>query len=77
MTLIGLFFEKTDALLYYPRPRGWFYSSRIINEDLFLNSNGLVNVLAIRAETSSVWEKGQLRIPKVKQMRFAKRNRFL
>ena len=51
------FFEKTDVLLNYPRPRGWFYSSRIINEDLLLNSNGLVNVLAIRAETSSVWEK--------------------
>jgi len=57
LTLIGLFFEKTDALLYYPRPRGWCYSSRIINEDLLLSSNSLVNVLAIRAETSSVWEK--------------------
>ena len=57
LTLIGLFFEKTDALLNYPRPRGWFYSSRIINEDLLLSSNSLVNVLAIRAETSSVWEK--------------------
>ena len=56
LTLIDLF-EKTDALLNYPRPRGWFYSSRIIDEDLLLSSNGLVNVLAIRAETSSVWEK--------------------
>ncbi len=51
------FFEKTDVLSNYPRPKGWSYSSRIINEDLILNSKGIVNVLAIQSEPSSVWEK--------------------
>ena len=51
------FFEKTDVLSHYLRPKGWSYSSRIINEDLVLKSKGIVNVLAIRSEPSSVWEK--------------------
>ena len=51
------FFEKDDVLLNYPRPKGWSYSSRIINEDLILNSKGIVDVLAIRSDPSSVWEK--------------------
>ena len=51
------FFEKTDVLSNYPHPKGWSYSSRIINEDLILNPNGIANVLAIQSETSSVWEK--------------------
>ena len=51
------FFEKTDVLSNYPHPKGWSYSSRIINEDLILNSKGIVNVLAIQSEPSSVWEK--------------------
>ncbi|MEC7735460.1 MAG: hypothetical protein VX847_04930 [Pseudomonadota bacterium] len=52
-----MFFEKDDVLLNYPRPKGWSYSSRIINEDLILNSKGIVDVLAIRSDPSSVWEK--------------------
>lgn len=51
------FFEKDDVLLNYPRPKGWSYSSRIIDEDLILNSKGIVDVLAIRSDPSSVWEK--------------------
>ncbi len=51
------FFEKTDVLSNYLRPKGWSYSSRIIDEDLILNSKGVANVLAIRSESSSVWEK--------------------
>ena len=51
------FFEKIDVLSNYPHPEGWSYSSRILNEDLILNPNGIANVLAIQSETSSVWEK--------------------
>ena len=51
------FFENPDVLSNYPRPKDWSYSSRIINEDLVLKSKGIVNVLAIRSEPSSVWEK--------------------
>ena len=51
------FFEKADVLSNYPYPNGWTYSSRIINEDLVLNSKGTVDVFAIRSEPSSVWEK--------------------
>ena len=47
-------FEQFEAL---KPPRGWVYSSRIINENLELNSNGIAEVLAIRAKPSSVWEK--------------------
>ena len=51
------FFEKIDVLSNYPHPKGWSYLSRILNEDLILNSNGIANVLAIQSKTSSVWEK--------------------
>ena len=51
------FFEKDDVLSNYPHPKGWLYSSRIIDEDLILNSKGVVDVLAIRSDPSSVWEK--------------------
>ena len=51
------FFEKIDVLSNYPHPKGWSYLSRILNEDLILNPNGIANVLAIQSETSSVWEK--------------------
>jgi len=51
------FFEKDDILSNYPHPKGWSYSSRIINKDLILNSKGIVDVLAIRSDPSSVWEK--------------------
>ena len=51
------FFEKIDILSNYPHPKGWSYLSRILEEDLILNSKGIANVLAIQSETSSVWEK--------------------
>ena len=50
-------FDRPDAMSHYPRPWGWSYSSRIIEEDLELKSEGVVTVLAIRAKTSSVWER--------------------
>ncbi len=51
------FFEKIDVLSNYPHPKGWLYLSRILNEDLILNPNGIASVIAIQSETSSVWEK--------------------
>ena len=51
------YFQNINAMTDYPYPRGWVYSSRIINEDLELNSNGIATVLAIRTKPSSVWEK--------------------
>ena len=50
--LIGMLgiFEKTDAMSHYPHPKGWTYSSRVLSEDLELNSEGVVNVLAIRSK---------------------------
>lgn len=50
------YFEKADIMADYPYPRRWTYSSRIINEDLELNSDGIATVIAIRSKTSSVWE---------------------
>jgi hypothetical protein len=55
------FFEKNDVLSNYPHPKGWSYSSRILNEDLILNSKGIANVLAIQSKISSVWEKRTIR----------------
>jgi hypothetical protein len=50
-----------DAMSHYPHPKGWTYSysSRVLSEDLELNSEGVVNVLAIRSKISSVWEKAR------------------
>ena len=61
--LIGMLgiFEKTDAMSHYPHPKGWTYSSRVLSEDLELNSEGVVNMLAIRSKISSVWEKRGIR----------------
>ena len=49
-------FEDADALMDYPRPAGWTYSTRILDEDLVMESSGVVSILAIRAETASTWE---------------------
>ncbi len=49
-------FEDADALVDYPRPAGWTYSTRILDEDLVMESSGVVSILSIRAETASTWE---------------------
>ena len=51
------YFKNINAMSNYTYTRGWVYSSRILNEDLELNSNGIATVLAIRIKPSSVWEK--------------------
>ncbi|MDG2305668.1 MAG: hypothetical protein P8R42_13700 [Candidatus Binatia bacterium] len=49
-------FQDADALMGYPRPTGWTYSTRILDEDLRMNPGGVATVLAIRAEVDSTWE---------------------
>ena len=49
-------FEDADALVDYPRPAGWTYSTRILDQDLMMESNGVVSVLSIRGEAASTWE---------------------
>ena len=53
-------FQSEDALAYLTPPTGYTYSTRILEEDLALDSNnhdGVVTVLAIRSELNSTWEK--------------------
>jgi len=47
------YFENTDAISHHPHPKDWTYSSQV-RENLELNSEGVVNVLAIRSKISSV-----------------------
>lgn len=50
-------FDDADALVDYPRPAGWTYSTRILDEDLVMESSGVVSILSIRAEAAaSTWE---------------------
>jgi len=48
-------FEAADALVNYPTPEGWTYSTRIADEELIMESNDVATVLAIRGDISSVW----------------------
>ena len=53
-------FQPADALDYFTAPTGWTYSTRILDEELVLdsaNSGGVVSVLAIRGAMDSAWEK--------------------
>ena len=53
-------FQSEDALSYFTEPAGWTYSTRVLEEDLELDSDnfdGIVTVLAIRGPINSTWEK--------------------
>ena len=53
-------YQSEDALAYLTPPTGWTYSTRVLDEDLELDSNnsdGMVTVLAIRGPIHSTWEK--------------------
>ena len=50
-------FEAADALAGYPLPEGWTYSTRIVDEQLVVESDDVATVLSILAETSSVWQR--------------------
>ena len=49
-------FEAADALEAYPAPEDWTYSTRILDEELVMESNDVATVLAITGEVSSVWQ---------------------
>ena len=53
-------FQDPTVLNYFVAPEGWTYSTRILDEQLTLdsdNSDGVVTVLAVRGEINSTWEK--------------------
>jgi hypothetical protein len=53
-------FQNADSMAYLTPPEGWTYSTRILDEELALdsdNSDGVVSVLAIRGDLNSTWEK--------------------
>ena len=53
-------FQDADSMAYLTAPEGWTYSTRILDEELALdsdNSDGVVSVLAIRDGVNSTWEK--------------------
>ena len=49
-------FEAAEALIDYPTPEGWTYSTRIVDEELVMDSDGVTTVLSIGGDTSSVWQ---------------------
>lgn len=49
-------FDVADALADHPVPEGWTYSTRVLDEDLVMESNGVATVLAITQEPHSVWQ---------------------
>lgn len=49
-------FQDADALVKDPRPEGWTYTTRILDNDLHMDPGGVATVLAIRAEVESTWE---------------------
>jgi len=50
-------FQDPNVLGDFPRPEGWVYSTRIIDEELALDSINNTTVLAIRTNHVSTWEK--------------------
>ena len=50
-------FQSPIALDGYPMPDGWTYTTRIVEETLMMDSNGLAVVLSIRSDISSTWQK--------------------
>jgi len=50
-------FEAADALADYPVPEGWTYSTRVLEEELVMATEGVTTVLAIRGDVSSVWQR--------------------
>jgi len=50
-------FQNEDVLADLSAPEGWTYSTRILDEELALDTDGAATVLAIRGDTISTWEK--------------------
>ena len=50
-------FDDPDALGEVAVPEGWGYSSRIIEDDLWLDTTDTTTVVAIRGAVTSTWER--------------------
>ena len=50
-------FQDADALADFSGPEGWSYSTRILEEELALDTPDIATVLAIRGEVTSTWQK--------------------
>jgi len=50
-------FEASDALANHPAPESWTDSTRVLDDELVMDANGLATVLSIRGATSSVWQR--------------------
>ena len=53
-------FEDPYLMGLFIPPEGWTYTSRVLEEELVLDTPDVATVLAIRGEMSSTWEKRQL-----------------
>lgn len=49
-------FQDADSIVNDPRPEGWTYATRILEDDLRMDPRGMATVLAIRAGVESTWE---------------------
>jgi hypothetical protein len=49
-------FQDAAVLADFSGPEGWVYSTRILDEELLLDSPDIATVLAIRGATHSTWE---------------------
>ena len=52
-------FQSAEFLSDLSAPEGWIYSSRILEEELILDTPDIATVLAIRTNTTSTWEMRQ------------------
>ena len=50
-------FQAVDALGDFSGPEGWTYTTRVLDDELALDTPDIATVLAIRGETTSTWEK--------------------
>ena len=50
-------FEDADVLGEFSSPTGWTYSTRVLDEELLLDTPDIATVLAIRDGTTSTWER--------------------
>ena len=54
--LIAPDFQEADLSQEITVPSGWIYSSRVLDEELIIDTADVATVLAIRADTDSTWQ---------------------
>ena len=56
--VVQLLFDRSeDALADFSGPTNWNYSTRLLDEELVLDTPETATVLAIRAEGTSSWQR--------------------